>query len=90
MAAAIDLTSSAFGAGFLILSAKNAKLLPIFLLIFVMNLELFIINGAIACFFEQIEFFSINPQNGLFGFLNWSDQSISVLLIWGFITGFCG
>lgn len=48
----IDLSSAAFGAGFLILSAKNAKLLPIFLLIFVMQIQLFLINGVIAAFFE--------------------------------------
>lgn len=48
MAAIIDIGSAVFGAFYFLLSARNVKSIPICLLIFMMNLHTFLINGCIA------------------------------------------
>ena len=91
LAAVLDISTAAFGAIYLMMSAKNGKSLPIFLLIFVMQMQLFLINGFLACSIEQnVKFFSTNVEFGVFGFLNWSDQSVLILFLQSFITGLAG
>ena len=59
--AIIDLASAFFGALYFIMSARNVKNLPVCLLILVMNMHTFVINGCVAKYQNpEIEFFSLD------------------------------
>ena len=69
--ALVDAFSAIFGAFYFLLSARHVKRIPICLLVFLMSAHTFLINSAIAKIHDsQIEFLSLDPTIGLFGFLN--------------------
>lgn len=90
-AAAISFGSSIFGAIFMILTAKSAASLPLFLCLILIQIHLFIITATIAAFFDPgTIFWSLDPIHGCFGFLNLWDQDPWPVILYGVFAGFIG
>ena len=78
------------GAFYFIMNAKNVSTLPIFSLIFFMNIHMFILNALIAKAFEsEIKVFSFDPVLGCLGFF---DKSIAFIAFipFGFLSTIFG
>lgn len=67
----ITFVSSIFGAIFLMLTARSAASLPIFLLLLVLQSHLFVITSCFSLLLDpDTVFFSLNVDHGIFGFIN--------------------
>ena len=89
VAAMIDIGSAVFGAVFFLLSARNVKAIPICLLIFIMNFHTFLFNSGIAKLEDsQITVFSFDPDTGCFGFLNFNQPVLPLVLFMVFASFF--
>lgn len=87
----IDLGSAIFGALYFLLNAKNVKELPICMLILMMNLHIWLLQGVIGKFiFDwRVQIFSNDPVWGCLGFIN-SETWLFAFIPFGIPAAFLG
>ena len=87
----VCLASAIFGAFYFMMNAKNVKSLPICFLLLIMNIHNFILCSALAIAVSQgeIKFFSLDPVNGCFGFLN-QETALMAFVPYGIFCAFLG
>ena len=86
----VAFVSSLPGAFYFLMNAKNVSTLPIFSLIFFMNLHVFLINALIAKAFDsEIKVFSLDPVIGCLGFFDKSCALVA-FIPYGFLSSICG
>lgn len=89
--AIIDLVSAFFGALYFIMSAKNVKSLPVCLLILLMNMHTWMINGMVAKYQNPaIELLSFDVETGCLGFLNLAQNAWLPLFCYALFASFFG
>jgi len=89
--AILDLASAFFGALYFILNARNVKNLPFCLLILIMNMHTWVINGMAAKYENpDILLFSTNTRTGCLGFLNLKDNALLPLFSYAIFSSFFG
>jgi drug/metabolite transporter (DMT)-like permease len=90
----LDFLSSIFGAFYFLLNARNVKEIPIFLLIWLINLHLFFMNGLLGKLIvsSDLSIFSLDPALGCLGFLSLAEPASAFILygVFGSLLGSAG
>jgi len=87
----IDLASAFFGALYFLMSARNVKNLPVCLLILIMNMHTWMLNGLVAKYQNpDIALFSFEPETGCLGFLNLMGNPLLPLFSYAIFASFFG
>ena len=73
------------------MSARNVKNLPVCLLILIMNMHTWLINGLVAKYQNpEIELLSFSPETGCLGFLNILENPLLPLFSYAVLASFFG